>query len=400
MAPAPKTKEQTLNWLRTISGELSTQTLKRLEDTLSWYGDMPPGRRSAVGLVAQAGITSFISWFDDPRSTPWIAADVFGAAPRELLRSVSLQQTLQLIRVTVEVVEERVKDGGESLREAILLYSREIAFGAADVYARAAEARGLWDARLEALVVDSILSGEYDDELPSRIAALGWHGHGEVCVLVGTTPQMLDVDQLRRAARHMAADVLIGVQGNRLVLVIGRARPAPVDSEDVGTAAALTFMEIAMALEPIFGPGHLVLGHEVPNLVDASKSAKAALAGFAVARSWRNAPRPVQADDLLPERALAGDPLARATLIHRIYRPLQAHSTEFLTTLWCYLDNGRSLEATARELFVHPNTVRYRLKRVSEVIGYDATGAREALILQSALIIGSISDHDGSTRRR
>ncbi|GAA3865369.1 fatty acid biosynthesis transcriptional regulator FasR [Leifsonia kafniensis] len=401
MAPAPKTKEQTLAWLRTISGELSTATLKRLEDTLPWYGEMPPGRRSAVGLVAQAGITSFISWFDDPSSTPWIAADVFGAAPRELLRSISLQQTLQLIRVTVEVVEERVKEGGELLREAILLYSREIAFASADVYARAAEARGLWDARLEALVVDSILSGEYDDELPSRIAALGWHGHGEACVLVGTTPKMLDVDQLRRAARHMSADVLIGVQGNRLVLVIGRAHPTPVDTDDaIGTAAALTFMEIAIALEPNFGPGHLVLGHEVPNLVDASKSAKAALAGFAVARSWRNAPRPVQADDLLPERALAGDPLARATLIHRIYRPLQAHSTELLTTLWCYLDNGRSLEATARELFVHPNTVRYRLKRVSEVIGYDATGAREALILQSALILGSIADHDGSTRRR
>jgi len=401
VAPAPKTKEQTLAWLRTISGELSTATLKRLEDTLPWYGDMPPGRRSSVGLVAQAGITSFIAWFDDPKSTPWIAADVFGAAPRELLRSVSLQQTLQLIRVSVEVVEERVKDGGEILREAILLYSREIAFGAADVYARAAEARGLWDVRLEALVVDSILSGEYDDELPSRIAALGWHGHGEVCVLVGTTPKMLDVDQLRRSARHMAADVLIGVQGNRLVLVIGRAHPASADAEDtVGTASALTFMEIAVQLEPSFGAGHLVLGHEVPNLVDASKSAKAALAGFAVARSWRNAPRPVQADDLLPERALAGDPLARATLIHRIYRPLQAHSTELLTTLWCYLDNGRSLEATARELFVHPNTVRYRLKRVSEVIGYDATGAREALILQSALILGSISDHDGSTRRR
>ena len=401
MTPAPKTKEQTLTWLRTISGELSTATLKRLEDTLPWYGDMPPGRRSAVGLVAQAGITSFISWYDDPRSTPWIAADVFGAAPRDLLRSVSLQQTLQLIRVTVEVVEERVKDGSETLREAILLYSREIAFGAADVYARAAEARGLWDARLEALVVDSILSGEYDDELPSRIAALGWHGHGEVCVLVGTTPKMLDVDQLRRAARHMTADVLIGVQGNRLVLVIGRAHPAnPETDENTQSPASLSFMEIAMQLEPSFGPGHLVLGHEVPNLVDASKSAKAALAGFAVARSWRNAPRPVQADDLLPERALAGDPLARATLIHRIYRPLQAHSTELLTTLWCYLDNGRSLEATARELFVHPNTVRYRLKRVSDVIGYDATGAREALILQSALIIGSISDHDGSTRRR
>ena len=391
---APKTKEQTLAWLRIISGELSTATLKRLDDTLPWYGEMPPGRRSAVGLVAQAGISSFISWFEDPKSTPWIAADVFGGAPRELLRSVSLQQTLQLIRLTVEVVEARIGAGDDVLREAILLYSREIAFAAADVYARAAEARGLWDARLEALVVDSILSGEYDTELPSRIAALGWNGHGEVCVLVGTAPRMLDVDQLRRTARHLDADVLIGVQGSRLVLVIGRAAPYSDDSP-----TPLPFIDIASQLEPGFGPGFLVLGHEVPSLVEASKSAKAALAGFAVARAWRNAPRPTLADDLLPERAFAGDPLARSTLINRIYRPLQAHSTELLATLWCYLDNGRSLEATARELFVHPNTVRYRLKRISEVIGWDATGAREALILQAALIVGSIAEPDPSRKR-
>ncbi|MBH0129156.1 helix-turn-helix domain-containing protein [Salinibacterium sp. NK8237] len=396
MPPVQKTKAQTLAWLRVITGELSTATLKRLEDTLPWYSKMPPGRRSAVGLVAQAGITSFISWFEDPTTTPWIAADVFGAAPRELLRSVSLQQTLQLIRIAVEVVESRVKADDDVLREAILLYSREIAFASADVYARAAEARGLWDARLEALVVDSILSGEYDNELPSRIAALGWNGHGEVCVLVGTSPRQLDVDQLRRTARHLDADVLIGVQGSRLVLVIGRAAPRSEKPED---AEPLPFITIAEQLEPGFGSGHLVLGPEVPSLVDASKSAKAALAGFAVARSWRNAPRPTLANDLLPERAFAGDPLARSTLINKIYKPLQAHSTDLLTTLWCYLDNGRSLEATARELFVHPNTVRYRLKRVSEVIGWDATGAREALILQAALIVGSISDPEPGRSR-
>lgn len=393
---ATRTKAQTLAWLRTLSGELATATLKRLDDTLPWYGDMPPGRRSAVGLVAQAGITSFISWFDDPKSTPWIAADVFGAAPRELLRSVSLTQTLQLIRITVEVVEERVRNDDDALREAILLYSREIAFAAADVYARAAEQRGLWDARLEALVVDSILSGEYDNELPSRIAALGWNGHGEVCVLVGTAPRMLDVDQLRRTARHLDADVLIGVQGSRLVLVIGRASPR---SEETDASAPLPFLAIAEQLEPGFGPGHLVLGPEVTSLVDASRSARAALAGFAVARAWRNAPRPTLADDLLPERAFAGDPLARSALVERIYRPLRAHSTDLLATLWCYLDNGRSLEATARELFVHPNTVRYRLKRVTDVIGWDATGAREALILQAALILGSIADPDAARRR-
>ncbi|GAB2837823.1 PucR family transcriptional regulator [Microbacterium insulae] len=394
-ASASMDKTETLAWLRRISGDLATATIKRLEDTLPWYADMPPARRSAVGLVAQAGITSFISWYEDPTSTPWIAADIFAVAPRELLRSVSLQQTLQLIRVTVEITEERVAGKGEHLREAILLYSRDVAFAAADVYARAAEARGLWDARLEALVVDSILTGEADEELPSRIAALGWHGHGEVAVLVGTTPPQFDIDQLRRTARKLGVDVLIGVQGSRLVLVLGRADP-PTRPDDIPTD--LPFTEIAARLEPGFGPGFLVLGPTVPALVDAGQSARASLAGFAVARAWRHAPRPVEADDLLPERALAGDPLAKQTLVDRIYRPLQAHSTDLVATLWSYLDNGRSLEATARELFVHPNTVRYRLKRVSEVIGWDATGPREALILQTALILGSIGTD--ATRRR
>ncbi|OCG75782.1 PucR family transcriptional regulator [Microbacterium sediminis] len=387
-------KAATLAWLRRISGDLATATTRRLEESLPWFTEMPPGRRSAVGLVAQAGISSFIQWFDDPTTTPSIAADIFAAAPRELLRSVSLQQTLQLVRITVEVVEERVASKGEHLREAILLYSREVAFTAADVYARAAESRGLWDARLEALVVDSILTGETDEELPSRIAALGWHGHGESCVIVGTTPPAFDVDHVRRTARKLGVDVLIGVQGSRLVLVLGRSQVIARRAD----RPELPFDEIARGLEPCFGEGHVVLGPTVPAIVDASRSARAALAGFAVARAWRGAPRPVEADDLLPERALAGDPVAKRTLVERIYQPLADHSTDLVTTLWAYLDNGRSLEATARELFVHPNTVRYRLKKVGDVIGWDATGPREALILQTALILGSMGSE--ATRRR
>lgn len=392
-----RTKEQELTWLRSVTGELATRTITRLDETLPWYGDMPPSRRSAVGLVAQTGISSFIQWYEDPSSTPWIASDVFGAAPRELLRSISLQETLQLIRVVVSVVEDRVAPRSAALQEAVLHYSRDVAFAAADVYARAAEARGLWDARLEALVVDSILTGESDDELPSRIAALGWHGDGEAAVLVGTAERLVDVDQLRRTARHAGADVLVGLQGTRLVLVLGRMedqRPRDTQGQQLEPR---DFIEIAGLLAEGFSDGPLVLGPTVENLVAASRSARAALAGVAVARSWRKAPRPVLADDLLPERALAGDGLARRTLIEQIYDPLHASSGELLETLWCYLDNGRSLEATARELFVHPNTVRYRLKKVSELIGWNATGAREALILQAALIVGSIAQH-GSKR--
>ena len=388
-----KAKQATLDWLKSISGELATTTLNRLDELLPWYRDMPASRRASVGLVAQAGISSFVSWYRDPKSQPWVAADVFSAAPRELLGSISLQETLQLIRVVVQVVEDRVVEHDETLREAVLLYSREIAFSAADVYAKAAEARGLWDARLEALVVDSILSGESQEELASRIAALGWRARGSVAVLAGNTSAGVEVEAIRRLVRRHDADILIGIHGNRLIAVLGHINP-PTNNSAVNGFAVL-----AAALEPLFGPGALVLGPEVSEISEAHKSAKAALAGFAVVRAWPKAPRPIVADELLAERALAGDMLAKSTLVQKIYRPLAEHSPELLETLGCYLETGRSLESTARELFVHPNTVRYRLKRISEIIGWDATGPREAFILQVAMVLGSMSETDSRKRR-
>jgi hypothetical protein len=48
VAITPKTKEQTLAWLRTISGDLYKATLKLLDDTLPRSGDKAQARRSAV----------------------------------------------------------------------------------------------------------------------------------------------------------------------------------------------------------------------------------------------------------------------------------------------------------------------------------------------------------------
>jgi DNA-binding PucR family transcriptional regulator len=389
-----RTKQATLDWLKSISGELATTTLKRLDDLLPWYRAMPASRRSSVGLVAQAGITSFVSWYKDPKSQPWIAADVFGVAPRELLRSISLQETLQLIRVVVQVVEDRVVQEDESLREAVLLYSREIAFSAADVYARAAEARGLWDSRLEALVVDSILSGDNEEELASRIAALGWRAGGTVAAFIGVAADTVDQDGLRRVARKNHTDVLIGVHGNRLIVVVGR-----IEDEKSSEADKPTLLKIAQELDGFFGAGPLVIGPEVQSVAEATRSAKAALAGFAVVKAWQKPARPINADDLLAERSLAGDMLAKQTLVETIYRPLSANSPELLETLTSYLETGRSLESTARELFVHANTVRYRLKRISEIIGWDATGSREAFVLQVAMVLGSMSETEVRKRK-
>jgi DNA-binding PucR family transcriptional regulator len=381
-----KPKQATLAWLASISGELSSETLRQLDATLSWYREMPAARRASVGLVAQSGIGSFLAWYENPKSQPWVAADVFGLAPRELLRSISLQQTLQLIRVVVQVVEERVVREDPDMREAVLLYSREIAFSAADVYAKAAEARGLWDARLEALVVDSILSGENTDEIASRVAALGWRANGSSVVLIGNNDAALDADSLRRAARKSEADVLIGVHGDRLIVVVGRI------SKSSSEKSVASFSTIVNLVEPFFAPGALVVGPTVRDVSAAHSSARAALSAFAVLRNTSKVKRITHADDVLAERALAGDTLAKQTLVEKIYKPLSESSSELLETLSAYLDCGRSLEATSKQLFVHANTVRYRLKRISEIIGWDATGAHEAFVLQVAMVLGSMSD--------
>jgi DNA-binding PucR family transcriptional regulator len=49
------------------------------------------------------------------------------------------------------------------------------------------------------------------------------------------------------------------------------------------------------------------------------------------------------------------------------------------------------VEAAARQLFVHPNTVRYRLRRVTDVVGLTPTDPRDAFTLRLALTLGRLN---------
>ncbi len=391
--------------LRAATGLLSTAALRHLDEALPWYSAMPAQDRSWVGLVAQAGIGAFVTWYSHPDAPLTVAADVFGSAPRELTRAVTLSQTLELVRAAVDVVEDHVDvvaaPGREQhLREAVLRYSREVAFAAAELYAGAAEARGAWDARLEALVVDAVVRGDVDDAVRSRVAALGWGRPAAVAVVVGSAPAGDPEDvvhRLRRAARSAADDAVVGLQGERLVVVLGVSPRPDDDGAQPATDAGLDPRSVDLrrattALARHFGPGPVVVGPAVADLEHAGTSSRAALSGLAAARAWPAAPRPVLADELWPERVLAGDVRARRALLDVVHRPLADAGGALAQTVSTYLETGRSVEATARLLFVHPNTVRYRLRKALDVTGWDATSPRDALVLQVALVVGALAD--------
>jgi PucR C-terminal helix-turn-helix domain/GGDEF-like domain len=364
-------------------GSLGTAAMAAMDKRLGWFRAMSAENRSWIGLVAQAGIAAFVEWLKHPeRARPAVAGEVFGTAPRELARAVSLQQTVEMVRITIGVVEAQVDQlaapGGEAeLREAVLRYTREIAFAAAQVYARTAEARGAWDARLEALVVDSLVRGEPGENLHSWASALNW-ASSPVAVIAGAAGEDDSdnvIDDLRVLARRMRLDVLAGVLGERLVVVLGGS-PDPLAA--------------AGRLITRFGPGPVVVGPTVADLSSAPYSAAAALAGLRAAPAWPDAPRPVSAADLLPERALDGDEAARAELIADVYEPLLSGGTPLIDTVTTYLEQGFSLEGTARLLFVHPNTVRYRLRRVAELTGLSAAHGRDGCTLWVAIVLGRL----------
>jgi PucR C-terminal helix-turn-helix domain/GGDEF-like domain len=366
------------------AGGLATVSVARMDEVLPWFRELPADQRSWVMLVAQAGVRSFVEWLrasgaDTPQQ---VSDEIFDAAPRALARSISLQRTVQLIKVTIEVVEEQVPllaAPGEELAvsAAMLRFSREVAFAAARVYARAAESRGTWDARLQAILVDALLRGEPSDELASRAAALGWADTPPVAVAVGSSPggeAEAVLVGVHRAARRLGVEVLGSVHGDRLILVLGGADP-------IATTGKLLAN---------FGDGPVVVGPGVPTLDEATESARAALAGYRAAPAWPAAPRPVAATDLLPERALAGDPEARRVLRQEVYGSLARAGGELLETLDAFFAAGGVLESAARSLYVHPNTVRYRLRRVGEVSGLAPVAPRDAFALRVALAVGRL----------
>jgi hypothetical protein len=388
--PRGRVRDDTIDRLEGSMGALGTAAMLSMDGQLPWFRAMSAENRSWLGLVAQAAIAAFLDWLKHPERTkpPAVGGEVFGTAPRELARAVTLQQAVEMTRLIVDVVESRVDElaapGGEAeLREAVLRYAREIAFGTARVYARTAEARGAWDARLEALVVESLVRGEVDDGLQSWASALNW-SFSPVTVIVGSagpnpagrTETEGLIDEFRMLARRARLDLLAGVHGNRLVLVIG------------GTTDPL---EAAAVFVGRFGPGPVVVGPAAADLQSAVASAGAALAGLRAAHGWPEAPRPVLASELLPERALDGDEAARATLVEEVYEPLMRGGTALLDTVMAYLEQGNSLEATARLLFVHPNTVRYRLRRVTELTGITPSDGRGGYTLWTAVILGRLA---------
>ena len=388
--------------LRQAQNTIIEHSLDRISAAHPWYRTLPEAPRRQIESVARLGVTMFVDSVETP-STATSPSRIFNVAPAALTGTITLEQTLALVRTVLDVVVDEApravpEKDHDAVRILVLTFGRDVGFAAAEVYARAAEARGAWDARLESVAVDAMLHDDPQDAA-TRAGTAGWNGTGPVAAIAArTTLDALGISRLRHECRNLASDCLVSVRGDSVLIVLGDGSQNHAPSSKHSSSHHDSRVEtpehlVDQAAMQIAGGlgGSAVVGPVVSGISHAGRSLRSALAGLRALPGWAEAPNPVHADDLLPERLLAGDELAGEQILSRVHAPLHQMGDPFESTVATYLALGGSLEATARSLFVHANTVRYRLGRVSEQVGWDATNARDGLMLHMAIIVGRLA---------
>ncbi|WP_165777244.1 PucR family transcriptional regulator [Bifidobacterium primatium] len=372
----------------------------KMNADVAWYRALTPDDKNQLNIVAETAVANFVSWYEEVKDIildPNVPAqdlprphtdEIFFVAPLEFTKSISLNQVVELTRFIVDQMEANVSRFAEPGKEqatsgAMLYYSREVAFSAANVYASSAQARGDWDARLEALTIADLLDGTTSHQVASRLNLLGWRSDFSCFAIVGMLSHTGDISlalahrHVREAVRTLGGECLISEHDGLTVMLIDPRH-------------GMESTDFTLALLPLFDDSAVCVGPVRDGLAGASYTMRAAMHSRQASKCLTNVPRPLRADDVLPERALLGDDDARRELYDNVYRVLRGDDEHnpLLLTLSTFLRSGNSLDITARELNVHPNTVRYRLKRSVEVTGWDPMDPREAYVLLTAIKIG------------
>lgn len=251
------------------------------------------------------------------------------------------------------------------------------------------------DERLEAVTFECLANTIADRRAESLLSVLGFQDDF-LCFTIAGYPKHTYAGA--RASIHKVVRDLGGgncIVGSRDGVCVALMSPQGAVTPEI---TCTNMMPSFDAMSPV------CIGPLRRGTIGACRSIRAALFSIAAAPALSTIPRPMRADDVLPERALLGDDDAVDELVNSVYASLQPSGPDdpTLETVHTFLRTGSSLEATAKELSVHPNTVRYRLKRAAETTGWDATDPREAYVLHTAIALGRMrafaSQHDAGKR--
>jgi sugar diacid utilization regulator/putative methionine-R-sulfoxide reductase with GAF domain len=286
---------------------------------------------------------------------------------------------------TLRISGERALSGAE----------RELAAVCGDVVAvELARERAALQTELRVLgeFLDDLLEGRLDDRdairsraalldidlsVPRYVACVGQHGSGTI------TRRALQ--RVESGLRRRFGDCTVVPRGGDIVVLLA---PGGAEGRDVEAALGEVTADGLAA-----GIGHLCL-----SLDDYADSCGEAAAALDAARRRPSAGAVLTPADLglygLLTRSSTRQSLE--SIVAGALGPLleadAAGGSEYVKTLDAFLGHDRHLEPTAHALHVHPNTVRYRLAKVQELLGVSLRDVDDRFLLELALRVRAALD--------
>lgn len=201
--------------------------------------------------------------------------------------------------------------------------------------------------------------------------------------VIGSSREADHVEVLRLRQR-LARALQNGVTGPVLfgdlgALTVALARPR--ESADVLREA------LRGAIESFGSPVDYAIGvgGVSADLISAHESCREARDAVAVALKGRHATRVVQFDDVLLEVLLGREPKLAARLVDSRIGALRDHP-HLIDTLEALVACDHSQSAVAKALFVHPNTVTYRIRRIHQLTGFNPLAMSDFTQMATALL--------------
>jgi PucR C-terminal helix-turn-helix domain len=320
------------------------------------------GRNVRMGV--EVALTRFLEGADDRGRRAYVEL-----GRGEFREGRSLDALLSAYRVGARIAWRRAYEAGEhagvephalyELGEALFAYIDAISAESADGWAQAQSAAAGERQRRRRLLVGLLGADGPVDEAAARAAAdaAGWPPPTTVAAVVtGSDPSNRgDADPARLATR-LGSDVIAAVFDGALVALV----------PDPSAPGRVAQLERALAGEDA------ALGPAVPWLQAGRSIARARLARR-LAAEGRLPSGFVRADDHLAALVLHADATLASELAAGELAPLRdlppGPQAKLVATLRAWLDHRGRVEEVAHALGVHPQTVRYRLGQLRELLG-------------------------------
>lgn len=193
-----------------------------------------------------------------------------------------------------------------------------------------------------------------------------------------------------------SGDTIVEMDRHTVVLIKQLDEQADYDEIDqLGQAIESTFIEQTNS--------HIYIGigepkHTLSQLSDSMKEARRAID---VGRMYRKDEYVFVYRKLLIERFLADVPREmglqyNAMLFNR--KTARLFNDEMVHTIEKFFENSLNLSETARQLYIHRNTLVYRLDKVQRIIGLDLRAFDDAVTFKMMMLLGKSGSDKGARR--